>query len=49
MDNPIFRELPDEEEYFSLKSNENIFLDLRATSGYVREAEKLETKICRLP
>ena len=42
MDNPIFRELPDEEEYFSLKSNENIFLDLRATSGYVREAEKLE-------
>ena len=42
MDNPIFRELPDEEEYFSLKSNEKIYLDLRATSGYVREAEKLE-------
>ena len=42
MDNPIFRELPDEEKYFSLKSNENIFLDLRATSGYVRQAEKLE-------
>ena len=42
MDNPIFRELPDEEEYFSLKSNEKIYLDLRATSEYVREAEKLE-------
>ena len=42
MDNPIFRELPDEEEYFSLKSGEKVYLDLRATSGYVREAEKLE-------
>ena len=42
MGNPIFRELPDEEEYFSLKSNERIYLDLRATSGYVKEAEKLE-------
>ena len=42
MDNPIFRELPDEEEYFSLKSDKKIYLDLRATSGYVREAEKLE-------
>ena len=40
--NPIFREFPDEEEYFSLKSNEKIYLDLRATSGYVKEAEKLE-------
>ena len=43
MDNPIFGELSDEEEYFSLKSDEKIYLDLRATSGYVREAEKLET------
>ena len=42
MGNPIFRELPDEEEYFSLKSDENVYLDLRATSGYVKEAEKLE-------
>ena len=42
MDNPIFRELPDEEEYFNLKSNERIYLDLRATSGYVKEGEKLE-------
>ena len=42
MDNPIFTELPDEEEYFSLKSDEKMYLDLRATSGYVKEAEKLE-------
>ena len=42
MDNPIFRELPTEEEYFDLKSDERVYLDLRASSGYVREAEKLE-------
>ena len=41
-DNPIYRELPDEEEYYSLKSDEGIYLDLRASSGYVKEAEKLE-------
>ena len=38
MDNPIFQELPDEERYFSDKSDERIYLDLRASSGYVREA-----------
>ena len=42
MDNPIFQELPDEETYYSLKSDGKIYLDLRASSGYVREAEKLE-------
>ena len=42
MDNPIFRKLPDEEEYFSLKSDEGMHLDLKATSGYVKEAEKVE-------
>ena len=41
MDNSIFKELPDEEEYFSLKSDERMYLDLRATSGYAKEAEKL--------
>ena len=43
MDNPIFQELPAEEIYFSLKSDEKVYLDLRASSGYVKEAEKLET------
>ena len=42
MDNPIYWELPNEEEYYSLKSDERVYLDLRASSGYVREAEKLE-------
>ena len=42
MDNSIFRELLDEDEHFSIKSDEKVYLDLRATSGYVREAEKLE-------
>ena len=42
IDNPIFQELPDEETYFSLKSNEKVYLDLRESSGYVNEAEKLE-------
>ena len=34
--------MPDEEEYFWLKSDKRIYLDLRATSGYVKEAEKME-------
>ena len=42
MDNPIHRELPTEEEYYSLKSDERVYLDLRASSGYVKEAEKME-------
>ena len=42
MDNSIFQELPAEELYYSLKSDEKVYLDLRASSGYVREAEKLE-------
>ena len=42
MDNPIFRELPTDEEYFDLKSDERVYLDLRASSGYLREAEKLD-------
>ena len=42
MDNPIFRELPTEEEYFDLKSDERVYLDLTASSGYLREAEKLD-------
>ena len=42
IDNPIYRELPNEEEYYSIKSDERVYLDLRASSGYVKEAEKLE-------
>ena len=42
IDNPIFQELPDEETNFSLNSGEKVYLDLRASSGYVKEAEKFE-------
>ena len=42
MDNPIFQELPEEERYYSLKSDESVYLDLGASSAYVKEAEKLE-------
>ena len=41
MNNPIFQELPDEDKYFSVTNDDRISLDLRATSGYVKEAEKL--------
>ena len=42
IDNPIYRELPTEEEYYAKTSDERVYLDLRASSGYVNEAEKLE-------
>ena len=42
INNPIYQELIDEEDYFENKSNERIYLDLRASPGYRNEAEKLE-------
>ena len=42
VDNPIFQQLPHQETYFSAKNDERIYLDLRASSGYVKEAEKHE-------
>ena len=48
MNNPIFQELPDEDTYFSLKSDKKVYLDLRASSGYVKEAEKLERNDSKL-
>ena len=42
MNNRIFQELPDEDTYFSFKNDERVNLDLRASSGYVKEAEKLK-------
>ena len=32
----------DKDEYFEVKSDERIYLDLKASSGYTNEAEKLE-------
>ena len=42
MDNPVFQELVSEDDYFDVRSDERMYLDLRASSGYVKEAEKLE-------
>ena len=42
MNSPIFQELPDEDKYFSETNDDRMYLDLRATSRYVKEAEKLE-------
>ena len=42
MNNPIFQELPDEDMYFDVKNDDQVYLDLMASSGYVKEAEKLE-------
>ena len=42
MNNPIFQELLDEDKYFSVTNDDKMCLDLRATSGYVKEVEKQE-------
>ena len=42
MNNPIFQELPNEDKYFAATNDDRVYLDLRASSGYVKEAEKLE-------
>ena len=42
INNLVFQELPSEDEYFVVRSDERMYLDLRASSGYVKGAEKLE-------
>ena len=44
MNNPVYQELVTEDQYLSNKSDERIYLDLRASSMYVKEAEKLQRK-----
>ena len=41
MNNPIFQELPDEDKYFAATNDDRVYLDLRASSSYVKEAEKI--------
>ena len=48
MNNPIFQELPSEDDYFDVTRDDRIYLDLRASSGYVKEAEKLERNDSRI-
>ena len=40
--NKIYQELIEEDDYFNVRSDERLYFDLRASSGYVKEAEKLE-------
>ena len=42
MNNAVFQELDSEDDRFGVKSDERVYLDLRAISGYVKEAEKLK-------
>ena len=42
MNNPVFQDLISEDDYFNIRSDERVYLDLRVSSGYVKEAEKLE-------
>ena len=42
MHNPVYQELISEVHYFEVTCNERLYLDLRTSSGYVKEAEKLE-------
>ena len=42
INNPIYQELNDEDDYFNSRGDERIYLDLRTSLGYIREAKKLE-------
>ena len=42
MNNPIYQELVSVNEYFDVKSDKRMYLDLRASSGYIKETENLE-------
>ena len=42
INNPIYQELIDKEDYNEVKSDDRIYLDLRASSGYMDKAKKLE-------
>ena len=48
MNNPIFQELPDEDTYFYVTNDDRIYLDLRASSGYVKETEKLKRNVSKI-
>ena len=42
MHNPVYQEPISENDYFDVKNDDRLYLDPRARSGYVQEAEKLE-------
>ena len=42
INNPIYQELIGKEDYNEVKSDDRIYLELRASSGYMNKAKKLE-------
>ena len=42
MNNKIYQELIEEDGYFNVRSDKRLYRDLRASSGHVKEADKLE-------
>ena len=42
VNNPIHQELIDKGDYWEVRSDERVYLDLRVSSGYTKEHEKLE-------
>ena len=42
INNPIYQELTDEDSCWEVRSDEKVYLDLRASSDYTKEAERLE-------
>ena len=44
INNPIYQELTNEEDYNEAKNGERVSLDLRASSGYTNEAKKTRKK-----
>ena len=47
INNPVFQELISKGDYFGVKSDERVYLDLRASSNYMKEAGKLEKTILK--
>ena len=48
INNPIYQELIDKEDYNEVKSDDRIYLDLRASSGYMNKAKKLERNYSKI-
>ena len=42
INNPVYQELIDENDYNGVRSDERVYLDLQASAGYTFEEEKLE-------
>ena len=42
MHNYVYQDVIPEDEYFDVKIDEGLYLDLRVSSGYVKQAEELE-------